>query len=448
LVSDATLYILDNLAALDVAFLARYAKEKGIASYVPVSERDVEYETVQRAINNLRLELLPMTCDIESGLNAIAAAIAGLDINLSCGGGAGYGAGMSSCISPLDNEELLGPGDSEQGDPLEGPPPAGFATWPEYFSYKCQAAYFIWHLMEKYILLCASFDLVAISAAVVGPSVAGLAGALPAAFTPAGFVIFVSSVVAIALLAGWAWFYMDEMHIWWVDNKQEIVCMLYNSGSSAEAISGLSNAIEDGIQAIITWGTLEAVAGAIAELLGVAFGQLAGNGIVEPLFKAVAAVAAVGEQDCSECGQQGLIFATSMQSPYNVLLEGDEITFDDEAADWGYRAHNGGDSVYLYFRPTGVIDAEAWQWEAECSDIEHPTGLRTYVWELQYEDDGWHLLQQWISQSNAAGDWNPFEYVVNAAISPAYQYRFRFNVQDANLYGWIRKLRAYPIETG
>jgi hypothetical protein len=302
--------------------------------------------------------------------------------------------------------------------------------------------------MEKYIQLCASFDLVAISAAIVGPAAAGLAGVLPAAFTPAGFVVFVSSIVAIALLAGWAWFYMDQMHDWWVDNKQEIVCMLYNSGSSVEAVSGLSNAIEDGIQAIVSWGSLEAVAGMIAELLGVAFSQLAGNGIVEPLFKFVAAVSAVGEQDCSECGQQGLLFATSMSSPYNQLLEGDSITSDDESADWGYRAHNGGDSVYLYFRPVGVVEAEAWQWEAECSDVEHPTGNRTYVFELQYEDEGWHLLQQWISSSNDPTLWTPFEYIPAVALTPSYQYRFRFNVQDVNLYGWIRKLRAYPVEDG
>jgi len=306
-VSERTLYLLANFAALDVGFIKRFSVRRTDHGYEPVGYDDpIYYPLFREIVNAFQLEVQEMDCDIESGLQAIADALEGLSINVSCGGGGGGDGGGSAplnCISDLPNDTLIPPS-STQPDPDLEAPPDGFATWDEYFDYKCKAAEFIWDLERKHMLMLKNFELISLTAAIVGPIAAGLLGVLPAAMTPAGFVVFVTSIVAIGVVAGASWFYMAQMVDWWDDNHDDIVCSLYGSGTSAEAVSGLSNALEDAIQAIVAWGALEGVAGVISELLGQAFGALAGNGIVEPLFKAVVA-ATQFSADCSTCGEVG-----------------------------------------------------------------------------------------------------------------------------------------------
>lgn len=296
-VSERSLYVLLNWVALDATFASRYAVELTEDRYRPVGPEDPEWELYRSVVNNLQLEISDMSCDIENGLLAIADAIA----SIRCGGGGSSGSGYYDCISPLPNEEILGPEDSTQGDPEQDPVPEGFETWEEYFTYKCQAAHFIWELERKHLVALYNFEGVALTASVAGPILAGLAGILPAAFTPAGAAVFLTACLAIAFTAGYSWFYMGEMIDWWDENKEGIVCALFNAGSSPDAVSSLANAVEDAVQAITAWGALEPVSGAISGLLAQAFAATANNGFVEPLFKSIAAVSAIGGVDCSDC---------------------------------------------------------------------------------------------------------------------------------------------------
>lgn len=358
-VSDRTLYILHNLAALDVTFKSRFAVDLLTSGYIAVTDDDEQLTDLYRdAVTCFQLEVLDMTCDIQAGLSELAEAI-----RASGGGGcASYGNPTLNCIVSLDNDQMLGPGDSEHGTPGVGDPPEGFASWSEYLDYKCKAAHFVWDLERKHMVALRTFDLVTLTSAIVGPVIAGLAGVLPAAMTPAGFVVFVASVVAIGIVAGASWVYMDQMIDWWDDNQADIICSLYNSGTSAAAVSALSNAIEDAIQAIVAWGALEPVSGNIAELLGTAFGQLAGNGIVEPLFKSVVA-ATQYDADCSGCGTPAGLLETAHSSPYNVLLKGDSVQVgqaEDPTNGW----QSDQDSfTRFYFTPTEAVSSLAWTLE-------------------------------------------------------------------------------------
>src|SRR3989304_4250556 len=48
------------------------------------------------------------------------------------GGACSTGSGIVNCVGNMDNDDLLGPGDSVV-DPFQDPdPPEGFATWEEY----------------------------------------------------------------------------------------------------------------------------------------------------------------------------------------------------------------------------------------------------------------------------------------------------------------------------
>lgn len=366
-VSDRTLYLLHNYSVSDCTFSARYAVELLESGYVPVGPEDgALWELYQEVVLNFQLEVLDMTCDIESGLVAIADAIA------ATGGGGGCGGcGTSTqlpCIVGESNEVILGPGDSFIGNPANDPPPDGFATWEEYNLYKCQAANFIWSLERKHMVNLRNFELVTLTADLVGPAVAGLAGILPASLTPAGFVVLVSSIIAIGVVAGASWFYMDEMIDEWDANKDDIICSLFNSGNSVEAVSALSNALEDAIQAILTWGSLEPVADAIAGLLGTVFSQLAGNGIIEPLFKAVVSVTQY-ESDCSSCDDPTFKswIKTNTIKPYDLLQIGDSYTATCHDEDKFTGSGACGDPRF-YFTYSGVLTDFYMKWEVRSDD--------------------------------------------------------------------------------
>jgi hypothetical protein len=358
--------LLHNLAAEDITYRARYAIELGQGVFRPVDLSDPEWGDFTDAVEGFQLEVIDMTCDIQEGLESIGEGLDAIADNLHLVGGGGGGCSspgspVSGCIVDLEDSELLPPDPITEGNPAEDDPPDGFETWEEYFAYKCQAAHFIWALERKHMVALRTFDLVTLSSAIVTPIIAGLAGIIPAALTPAGFVVLVTSIVAIGIVSAASWFFMDEMIEWWDDNKQEIVCALYESGTSVVAVNALGNALEDAIQAIVTWGALSPVADQIAALLGTGFSQLAGNGIVAPLFQAVASVA-VPDADCDDC-----------EPPAGMC--GGTYTFDEDVEGFEayYQATISHDDGFGYNEDGSVkhvndsgVNEEGWsRWECE-----------------------------------------------------------------------------------
>lgn len=299
--SEQELYVLQNWLPLDLEFKARYAVTLQHDGYEALTDDHELVGAWLTFVRGFQTGVEDVSCNIEEGLVSIAEALQALADRQCSGGGAGVtypgGAALLNCIGDMTNEQLTGPGESAV-EP--GVPPEGFATWEEYIAYKCDAAHFIWLLERRHMVNLRNFDAVALTAAIVGPAIAGLAGLLPAAFTPAGFVVFVGSIVLIGVTAGWAWTYMDDLIEYWDANKADIICELFNAGTSTGAVGALSNFLEDGIQSIVFSGILEPLGPVLSGLLGEAFGQLSNNGIVEPLFKAIASVTSSG-WDCSGC---------------------------------------------------------------------------------------------------------------------------------------------------
>lgn len=440
-VSDRTLHILLNYAALDIDFQARFADELLENGYLPVDPNSDNWDLYLAIRNAFKLETLDMTCDIENGLLAIADAI-----RVGGGGGcASPGNVTLNCIVDLSDEQLLGPGAVNQGNPGIDPPPEGFATWEEYFAYKCQAAHFIWEFQRRNMVMIRNFDGVALASSIVAPIAAGLAGVLPAAFTPAGFVVFVGAIIAIGITAAASWWYMDEMIEQWDADKQAIVCALYQSGSSVEAVSALANALEDAIQAIVTWGVLGPVSGEISALLSTMFSQLAGNGMVEPLFKSIAAVVStVGTVDCDDCGQGYPYAQTSLSSPYNVLTQGESITAYANDPALGYEAENSGTRIDLEFLVDGGYTG-LWSWSAEFK-CESTPPLTAVVQLEQNTGGGWGSVPDgtWTFPNMTSG-WT----VIGAAdidinFADSVDYRLHCQPQDYGLFGWYRKFNLKP----
>jgi hypothetical protein len=258
-----------------------------------------------------------------------------------------------------------------------------------------------------------NFDLLALTADIVGPVVAGLLGVLPAALTPPGFAVLVASIVAIGVVAAGSWFFMDQMIDDWDANKENIVCSLYNSGNSVEAVSALSNALEDAIQAIIAWGALEGVAGTIADFLGQGFAQLAGNGIVEPLFKSVVSVTQY-EADCSSCdeAQEGILVKTNTISPYDVLQLGDSYDFTCHGDD-GFEGSGACPDGNFYFTPSSNFGTFTMKWE-----VMSPDG-GALNWSVYLGTD----FQGTFTTHAGTGTWVPYEEQTNFSMTSGLQYR-------------------------
>lgn len=451
-VSDRTLYVLQNLAALDVTFPVRYATDLLEGGYVPVKEEDGPlWDLFRSVVNGVQLEVLDMSCDIETGLTAIADSLSELAEAQRIGGGGGgcpnYGVPVLNCIVDLTNEDLFGPPDSTQGDPDVDPPPEGFATWEEYFTYKCQAAHFIWELERKNMVMIKNFEGVALVASIVGPSAAGILGVLPAAMTPAGWILFVGSIVAIGVVAAASFVYMDQMIDWWDLNKQTIICSLYNSGSSVEAVTALSGLLEDAIQAIVAWGVLGPVAGEISGLLSTAFSQLAGNGIVEPLFKTIVA-ATQFEYDCAPCEDpSGDLFQTALSSPFNQLIVGDSIEFSAEDPTQGYRDQNSGQDLFIIWQQSGT--AVTWSWEAESGCFDHGPGADiNWQMHLTQSADGinWSGTVDFQAGTYPREQWNylgPHER--SYQLNDGTWYRIQLTCQEFNFFTWWRKIQGITL---
>jgi len=302
-VSKRSLAILHDLAALDVEFESRYAVEKLEGGYISLTHESELYPLFLEVIRNLQLEVMDMGCDIGTGLEQIAQALT-LLAQRSGGGGNACASGVPgvivNCLADFTNDEMLPQPDLEVTEPT---PPEGFDTWEEYVSYKCDASYFIWEICRKYMQAAKTFDLTFLTAQIVGVSFAGIAGLIPASLTPAGFLIVVTSILAIGVLTIGSWFWIQDALDWWEAHQQEIICELFNAGNSPEAVAALANALEDAIQAITFTGALAPLAGEISGLLGEVFGQVAGNGLVAPLFSATATIVSAG-YDCGPCDQQ------------------------------------------------------------------------------------------------------------------------------------------------
>ena len=409
-VSDRTLYLLHNFAALDVTFLARYATEETEYGFRSLTEDHATYAEVLEAIELFQYEVQDMSCDIEGGLRAIADSLSEIALATRGAGGGGcasVGSPVFNCIVNLDNSELLPGDDLEQGDPEIDDPPEGFETWSEYFEYKCQAAGFIWLFIRQFMVAMRNLDAVWLTAQVVAPIVAGLAGLLPVAFTPAGFIAFVGGIIALGVLTGFSWFYIGEMLDFWDENKEDIICALYSSGSSPEAVTALSSLIEDAIQAIVTWGALEPIADKIAEALGGLFGFLVGNGLVEPLFKVVASVTDVAlELDCSECEEDPSVIAkTNEVSPYDTIIKGIQwfgLIIDPT----GIKGNSGSTHVALSFNTVASVTNFSATAEMYFAGSTTNAIVTLYYW----DGDSWESAGPSRQDTLEPGAWNLVEF--------------------------------------
>lgn len=280
--SARSLYILENLAALDITFLSRYALDFDALTetYAPVSDdADAEAATTI-AISELQLELQEASM---IDLTAVIASLNGIRLAIE---NANFGAGCG-CD---DGTDIDSPG-------ADGPPPIGFdpgdqfETEVKYLEYKCRAANLIWETIDGILSGLEDSPVEELLALGVGVATAAVVSIL--ASTPLGWgvVLILGIISGIITLIATTSIDLSSMLSNWSDNREGIVCALYTSATTTQA--------GDNVLAVVSLASAEE---ALLSLLLT-------NTLLDNLFnkddRAVSADDPVDPIDCDLCAVQG-----------------------------------------------------------------------------------------------------------------------------------------------
>jgi hypothetical protein len=284
-------------------------------------------ELVEGLDENLGGALMPCS-DIGTGLQAIATALAGLQPvaqTVNCGaGGAGGGvcSGVVGAVSGMTPAQAI-PQTLIIEPSQAGDPPEGFETWEVYFTRKCQASHALFAWIRNFLLTMQS----ASGAAQNMASAIGVVGMIMAVLglliDPVAMVGLAVGVLAVLLISTDALIKVNGAVDYLDENKDDIICAFYSSGSALQVQAIATGAIEDALQAI-EWGEVFAPLGAALETaIGAVGSQLLSNNVVNVLFYAAedvvlptATCECGGAQEWHfDAGVEGWIFVGEPPSP-------------------------------------------------------------------------------------------------------------------------------------
>jgi len=230
LLSDRSLYILQNLSGYDVTFLSRYGEIEDGGYYLPVLAGSVEAGEVETAVNLIRRDLNDMT--VEATLECICSALNDIAGSISAAQGTSCGCEIGTDVETTDGQEGGPLPDPVNGIPYESPSPI--------VDRKCKASNYIHNSIRDivtelklkradayaYAGLAAVLSLLT---AIIGGVVAG----------PFGAVV---GGVAGAYLAGALQLYKASFNLSLLESailsdEQGAICALYLSSSASAARS-------------------------------------------------------------------------------------------------------------------------------------------------------------------------------------------------------------------
>lgn len=252
-VSERSLSILQDLAAKDATFRARYALVESDAGFVPVSEDDTEWADFLELVENLQLEVVDMSCEVVAALNEIRDAIMANNISVN----------QQAIVCCSD---LIDPGTYWDGDPETGSP-AG----------KCDLAY-----SYAYAWKVATDEIYNQWSAGGFPAAEVLSAVLDGFDLPGQAVLeiatFGASKVLPVLQEGWA--IATEMLL------KPITCAIYQADGSTDAKTAIEAAINNQVSS-------ETAAGLMTRILAYNSLNKVFDGTWTPLL--------ISPYDCLEC---------------------------------------------------------------------------------------------------------------------------------------------------
>lgn len=302
LVSSRTLYLLANFAMLEVDFLGRYAKDIFDGGLVDVVDSgDTEEVLVREIANNFGLEVIPVCQELFTALDNIAVQIGLLNTSVQTS------VEVSGCCTPYGTE--VGPDAPLLEDPGTGDPPDDWVTWAAYDTYRCRAAN---KIADDWIATLTSMATLSGAVATIAGIALGLflstslLGGMLVGLMVLGFsagaaaAIIIAALIAMIVTSAGLLAYFADLGQEISDDKETLVCQLYNSQSPESARSKLIN-FSMAKAALITYSPAGDATPFQAGLQGIV-NALFNNAITNVLFELDAEVDTyVGSIDCDNC---------------------------------------------------------------------------------------------------------------------------------------------------
>lgn len=252
LVSDRTLYLLQQFALNEVNWLARYVEEYlPPGFYVPVDELSPDADFCKNVARLYRLEVNDLSCDIVAALEAMNVNLA--DMALSAASSAAFDStgGGTGAPPPLDTSDVpIGEGQQ-------------FETQEEYFAAKCIAANALFDTITGMIAWLDSNSIDVVLGVFGGITSGLIAGALVAG--PVGWALVLGTSLVVGLASFLISYSLDFEDIGDAldDTHEECVKALFNANDASAA----SAAMVDAMAASGTYSTTSAEQAFVAMLL-------------------------------------------------------------------------------------------------------------------------------------------------------------------------------------
>lgn len=319
--SDATLYVLQNLAALDITFMARWAETIHKGGYDPITDQSENYGAWVDLIDQVQREIQPMTCDLVAELGLIRA-----QMEQCCTGQMELMAAISSAGNNQAVTEYLTT--NPYYDPPSGnvPPPAEMGA-------HCQRA---WSWTTRWVQANVEAHEQAV---IIGQ---GGIGVLMVIFSllslPLAILLGIAAVIVVVALEIDVEAYEDAL----LDAIPDIVCAIYRAPTSAQAVAAARAVIQN----------LPVLNVRAKNMLASQVTNLGMDSIFDESFVLIPGM----PTDCTGCPLPGAeLVLTSPSVPYNVILEGWLYDFEDESEAWGWSSQGAGARLMIAFVPAVAV---------------------------------------------------------------------------------------------
>jgi len=224
-------YLLNTRGSWRTTYRTSYVGKIGYN--IPTEE---EFNDLLNLIGEANIDMASCN-DINESLQGIIGAIN--DLGASGASGCGCIGDPGSDIGDFND----GPGSDVPGP--NGDPPPGFSTIGEYQDYKCDAVNWIF---DKYVGTLRNWA--ALAGTVGGLTLAVIAGLLLLTVPPAGLALILSALGILVgidfLLLGELNNIADELET----NKDDIICAMYNAGTTNQIAQELRNAAAAAVQTL------------------------------------------------------------------------------------------------------------------------------------------------------------------------------------------------------
>lgn len=316
--SDATLYVLQNLAALDITFKARWAESIHQHGYDPITELSENYGDWVDLIDQVQREIQPMTCDIVGALSAILA-----QLEECCTGQLEL---MASGTSAANNQAMT---DYLETNPYYDPSSGGVSP-PAEMEPHCQRC---WSWATRWVQANVEAHEQAV---IIGQ---GGVGVLMVIFSflslPLAVLLGIAAVIIVVVLEIDVEAYEDAL----LDALPDLVCSIYTATSSAQAVVA-ARAVIQGLPVLNTRAK---------DMLASQVTNAGMDSIFDESFEIIPGM----PTDCTACPEpETELVLTAQTTPYNIILAGYLADFEDESPDWGWSSHWAGARLEIGFIPT------------------------------------------------------------------------------------------------